>query len=415
MSFSPAGQGRGVRENRLFVGGNALVRLEGFSSATGPPGVRAGYSAELESVRAIAALFVFARHIAGRMVGPGAEEGPPGFFYSFAVGGQTGVTLFFVLSAFLLVPPFLEKRPISTRRFLARRFLRLWPLYFGAVLVATAWNAEGLGDFAKGFGYLVYAQSFSGFVTPLEPFSSVWWSLATEVQFYAALVVCAFLGARRFGPQVLGVLLVLYAVAYSIFVMTGFGVENFATSVALRVSLFGRGWSFLLGGLAAGLYVRHGAAWRRALAQLPWLARGGGDGLVLLVLGGMGLLLMKVETIGTWRAEIEWLPWHIPESALWAAFILGVLVLPLRSRSLLVSFPLERLGIISYSFYLWHLPVIVGVASLLGIDPSHPGTTPANVLVPAIALAFAVSWAVSELTYRWIERPLLLRKQHLAR
>jgi peptidoglycan/LPS O-acetylase OafA/YrhL len=106
---------------------------------------------------------------------------------------------------------------------------------------------------------------------------------------------------------------------------------------------------------------------------------------------------------------------HIPESALWAAFILGVLVLPLRSRSLLVSFPLERLGIISYSFYLWHLPVIVGVASLLGIDPSHPGTTPANVLVPAIALAFAVSWAVSELTYRWIERPLLLRKQHLAR
>ena len=133
-------------------------------------------------------------------------------------------------------------------------------------------------------------------------------------------------------------LLVLYAVAYSIFVMTGFGVENFATSVALRVSLFGRGWSFLLGGLAAGLYVRHGAAWRRALAPLPWLARGGGDGLVLLVLGAMGLLLMKVETIGTWRAEIEWLPWHIPESALWAAFILGVLVLPLVSRDVAGAF-----------------------------------------------------------------------------
>jgi len=39
---------------------------------------------------------------------------------------------------------------------------------------------------------------------------------------------------------------------------------------------------------------------------------------------------------------------------------------------------------------------------------------PATVLVPAIFLAFPVSWAVSAVTYRWIERPLLLGKQHLA-
>ena len=88
-----------------------------------PAGVRTAYSRELEVVRAIAALLVFSRHIAGRYVGIDLEQGPPGFFYSLALGGQTGVTLFFVLSAFLLAPPFFEKGRTSISRFFARRFL----------------------------------------------------------------------------------------------------------------------------------------------------------------------------------------------------------------------------------------------------------------------------------------------------
>ena len=391
------------------MGGSA-----GIIEPTGPPGVRKGYSAALESVRAIAALLVFARHIAGRLVATGADPGPPGFFESFAWGGQTGVTLFFVLSAFLLVPPFIAKAPASIPRFFARRFLRLWPIYLFAVFVATAWNAESLGDFGDGLIYLVYGQSHWSLITPLEPFSSVWWSLATEVQFYAVLGLCAFLGSRRFGRVVLGALLLFYAVAYAAFIATGFGIGDIGSSLSLRVSIFGRGWSFLLGGLAAWLYGRYGADWRARLEKVGWLGKGGGDALIMLTVVGIGLLLMKVETIGTWPAEIEWHAWHIPESALWAAFIIGLLVLPLRLRPFLVNRPLERLGILSYSFYLWHLPIIVAVGKGLGISSADPEIAEPALLVLAIALSFAGTFAASALTYRYIEKPFLLRKERLA-
>ncbi len=379
-----------------------------------PAGVRTAYSRELEAVRAIATLLVFARHIAGRYVGIDLEEGSPGFFYSFALGGQTGVTLFFVLSAFLLAPPFFAKGRVSTGRFFARRFLRLWPLYAVAIFVATAWNAEVWTDWGAGLAYLVYGQSFSSFVTPLEPFSSVWWSLSTEVQFYLVLSLCGFIGMHRFGSRILASFLIIYALSYLIFLRTGFGIVDFDSALSLRASLFGRGWSFLLGALAAFLYGRYGTAWRERLARIAWLKNGGGDLLVTLLLVGIGLMLMKVETIGTWPAELKWHAWHIPESALWSTFIIGLLVLPLRSRRMLVNRPLEALGIVSYSFYVWHLPIIVGVGSLVGVSSADPEAAAPGTLAFAIALAFAASFALSSLTYRFIERPFLLRKERLS-
>jgi len=379
-----------------------------------PTGVRGPYSRELECARAIAAMLVFARHVSGRMIGASPEEGPPGFLYSFAVGGQTGVTLFFVLSAFLLVPPFLESGGISIRRFFQRRFLRLWPIYAVAVFAAAVWNAGQPGVVRQSLAYLVYGQTFWGRVTPLEPFSSVWWSLATEVQFYIALGLCGLLGTRRTGRAVLTALLVGYAIAYGVFLVTGFGVSDLSPSLSLRVSLFGRGWSFLIGGAAAWLYGRFGQRWRRRLAEATWMRNGGGDMLLAVVVVAIGLLLMKVETIGTWHAEFVWHAWHLPESMLWAAFVLGLLVLPLRTRVLLVNEPLERLGTISYSLYLWHLPIIVGVATALGI---HPGGVvnmePVRLLV-GVLLATGLAVAVSSLTYRFIERPMLARKQRVA-
>ena len=147
---------------------------------------------------------------------------------------------------------------------------------------------------------------------------------------------------------------------------------------------------------------------------MGWLGKGGGDALIMLTVVGIGLLLMKVETIGTWPAEIEWHAWHIPESALWAAFIIGLLVLPLRFRALLVNRPLERLGILSYSFYLWHLPIIVAVGKGLGISSADREIAEPALLVLAIVLSFAGTFAASALTYRYIEKPFLLRKERLA-
>ena len=80
------------------------------SSATG---LRAGsvFHAELESLRGIAILLVVVYHLAGQPVWFGYPKWP--LAHPFIDAGHSGVTLFFVLSAFLLAMPFLRERGAS--------------------------------------------------------------------------------------------------------------------------------------------------------------------------------------------------------------------------------------------------------------------------------------------------------------
>ena len=64
------------------------------------------YLHQLESLRGVAILLVFLFHVYG--ITCGMVEQQPSFLLSFITGGNTGVTLFFVLSGFLLSLPWLE-------------------------------------------------------------------------------------------------------------------------------------------------------------------------------------------------------------------------------------------------------------------------------------------------------------------
>ena len=140
--------------------------------------------ATLDGLRGVAAVFVAMRHIA--------------FFKALNIhGGYMAVDLFFVLSGFVIAHAYERRfeRGLTAGRFLASRYLRLWPVYaLGAVLglIAAAAHALPGRDNLTGAEVLRTAP-FALAMLPgphikpmLYPVNSVAWSLALELLINAA-------------------------------------------------------------------------------------------------------------------------------------------------------------------------------------------------------------------------------------
>jgi peptidoglycan/LPS O-acetylase OafA/YrhL len=136
---------------------------------------RAEHLPALDGLRAVAVFVVISYHA-------GVMEGVP---------GDLGVTLFFVLSGFLitwlLAREFVATGSISIRSFYARRALRIFPAYYVFILFSLAvdtalGNRWSRGLIAVAFTYLVnYYNAFLGHPTTSIAHA---WSLAVEEQFY---------------------------------------------------------------------------------------------------------------------------------------------------------------------------------------------------------------------------------------
>jgi peptidoglycan/LPS O-acetylase OafA/YrhL len=110
--------------------------------------------------------------------------------------------------------------------------------------------------------------------------------------------------------------------------------------------------------------------------------------------------------------QTRWYVWHVPEGALWTAVVLFLLLAPLRLKALFSNPVLAWLGVLSYSIYILHQPLLLyGVR--LGRHP-FPGMTgwSASALL-WFAVMTVVCVGVASLTYRWIERPFLVRKARI--
>ena len=246
---------------------------------------------------------------------------------AFADAGHTGVTLFFVLSAFLLSQPFLEGarrgRAPSARRFWERRALRILPLYFLAVAVATVMTAEAPADLLRGLPYLIFLNSNEDWVRSLFPYSTAWWSLATEVQFYLVLPLAGWLAASRRGRWALAAAWRSAGPSYLAQVTQRLAASSIAGQLSLALSILGRGPVFLCGIGAAWLSGRFGDRIRTAAARPRWLRAGGADALLLALVLGLGSLLSQLSSLGFFVGEASWLEWHAYEALLWSAHPAG--------------------------------------------------------------------------------------------
>jgi peptidoglycan/LPS O-acetylase OafA/YrhL len=359
---------------------------------------------------------VFLFHANGFLGARHASDFHPSPIWAFVVAGQTGVSLFFVLSAFLLSLPFFEAisgntPAVSLRRFYTRRALRILPLYYAVVIVTTVASASTFDDLRRGVPYLFFLNSISLTMAQLPFVTGVWWSLGTEAQFYALLpLLGVMLGSRA--RRIAGAIgLAIYAGAYVSYVLGLWRMATWGQSFVLGASVFGRGPLFLYGIAAAGLFHARGPAMRGWMERRSWLRRGGADLGLLAVVGGLGWVLSAAIGGRGWYEGPRDIPWHLAEGAAWTAVVLLLLLAPLSARCLLVNRWMEGLGRISYSMYLLHLPLILLARALLGGSPQFTFSRPAGLL--GYVAVFSACVAASTLTYHLIERPFLVRKASL--
>ena len=161
--------------------------------STSSPAPRLRHAPHLDGLRAVAVGLVMVQHFAPKKAFVGSE----GVFPL----GTPGVDLFFVLSGFLITFILLQQRdsavPLADRwrTFFARRVLRLFPLYYGVLLLAVAFNYEDIRSFWPWmFGY---AGNFYFGITDSRSVLLPFWSLAVEEQFYLLWPAVIWLLPRR--------------------------------------------------------------------------------------------------------------------------------------------------------------------------------------------------------------------------
>lgn len=137
---------------------------------------------------------------------------------AFCNMGWAGVDLFFVLSGFLITGILYDSvnRPSFFRNFYARRFLRIFPLYYGSLLVLLLLSGPlGIGWHDSEFILLGYLQNVPPFRAAIPAtvyqYTGHFWSLAVEEQFYLVWPCLVFLIRDR--KKLIITALILAAVA----------------------------------------------------------------------------------------------------------------------------------------------------------------------------------------------------------
>lgn len=317
---------------------------------------------ELDGVRGLAILLVVNTHAA--------------FLYS-STGGMVGVTLFFVLSGFLITRLLLIERAakgtLNLPWFYARRAFRLLPalaVYLvGIAVLADLWRLDQLPTIEMTWPPALYLANYVQILGQDIYLHRHTWSLAVEEHFYLAWPVLVALGAtRRVRWLALSVLLLL-----SWRFVLGFGLDlDFWAYHGTDTNAYALG----LGCLIAVVHAQD-RLWRLP-AKTAELAFAMVLALSLLPLRGPGHMV----------AATIWVP---PVAAVLGALIIVGAVQD--GSPVFRNTWLRRAGLISYSLYLWHGAVLM----LPGLYESFPRR------------AFAVLISVMAATLSWvlIEGPLL--------
>ena len=318
-----------------------------------------------------------------------------------ARAGFLGVDVFFVLSGFLITGLLLDELAatgrISLTKFWARRARRLLPaaaLVTLVVLVASAlwlspYDQHTFGDSARAFS--LYGSNILFAARGLEYFGGEAardpllhsWSLSVEEQFYllfAPAMLLVGIWVRGRGADVLRRRTITLAVLASIVSFAGCLVLARRYPVIAFYALPARAWEFGLGALAM-------LASRRA-SRMP--------GTVLEVLSLAGLAAIVISAVMTApRTPAPGVLTLVPTLGTAALLFAGASARQtLVGRALSVG-PMQLVGRLSYSWYLWHWPALV---FLHARSPS-----PSLLLSVSVALLSLIPAAVA---YRLVESPI---------
>jgi peptidoglycan/LPS O-acetylase OafA/YrhL len=352
-----------------------------------------GFRPDIEGLRAVAVLAVVLFHAEVPGVG----------------GGFVGVDVFFVISGFLITG-LLWREANSTggvrlRRFYGARARRLLPasatvgvitLIGSALLLPPLQARTAIGDgiasglYVSNYRFLLQGVDYSAPAVAVSPFQH-YWSLGVEEQFYLvwpALIIGTAWLIRRLRRRTRAEAtssqrpyLVILALVAAVSFALSLAVGHWAAPFVAFFSLPTRAWQLALGGLVA----LTAGQWRRLPPRAAAIT--GWTGLALILLA-----CTRFSTDTFYPGVAALLP------TVGAVLVIGAgCATPAQGcgRVLALS-PMRAIGRISYSWYLWHWPVLVLAPLLIG----HPLGLGARLAAALLSGGLAV------LTLRFIENPL---------
>ncbi len=391
----------------------------------------------LDGVRGVAVLMVISFHL-NRVTGDNLwDKYTNPLASSFSTAGGTGVTLFFVLSGFLLFMPFAKALLFKTdwplmRVFYMRRVLRIIPAYYVSlfILILLASPEYLHPDHFKNL-FLFLAFFMDSARATFRQINGPYWTLAVEWQFYMLLPFIALGIAfvvsrvsttrRRFvavtaclvGIIICGLFIRywgLYFLEYPtqtflmprselniinffLFGITGKYTEDFAVGMFISLCF---------------IYAQHPSTDKKVVQQWkrlsPWLWIGG---LSILVFSFMWHY--KAGEAWSWPFISDWMMQNfnwLSEMLLAIGFGACIAAILYGSVGLKAMFewPMLRwVGLISFSLYIWHLPLLLLLQSR--VLPMFHGLNRFVTYGMFVYWAIAVIFPFAFLSYLIVERP----------
>jgi peptidoglycan/LPS O-acetylase OafA/YrhL len=375
--------------------------------------VRAGRFPLFDSLRAIAALSVLLFHAAFFEF-----VRSPNALRPYTVHLDVGVTVFFLISGFLLYRPFVAARlgheePPLARAYAWRRFLRVAPAYWLALIVIEIWvGAPEVFTLDHAPLYFGFAHIYDTQTLDIKAMPQAW-TLCVEVSFYVFLPLYAALLRRITGglrTELIGAaVLFCLGLAYKLWVftmgpVTDVSLLRFHLALPEYIDYFAIGMALTAISVAGA-----GGRLLDLVSRRPWIAWTAALLAFVLVSKGIGLS----GSVNDARTEAPYLARHYLY-----AFIALALLLPAvfgdpdegLIRRVLAWRPLLWIGLVSYGAYLYHFVVIEQLADE-GFRPIAADTTP-YLWFP---VALAGSLAIAAVSWYCFERPILSLKRLVPR
>jgi len=313
--------------------------------------------------------------------------------------GAFGVSIFFVLSGFLITYLLLEEQqeaPIRIRHFYLRRILRIWPLYYLVLVLGffviphldffqVPIYSSDMGDYVHRLLLFVGLAANVAFVyLPTVPFANVLWSVAVEEQFY--LFWPHVVRIRRY---LLWIMLLLLA-AYLAFKFFAGSVDRHFELLVIRT----RFSSMIIGGIGAYL-VFH----QKVVVQLLY-RRGVQVGLMVLFVC-MGLDWINYYSMTWMQDELI--------SLVVCGLILNIATNP-RTLFSLENAVFAYLGKLSYGLYVYHLfAVVIALKWLPTVLPIQHWSTWISYPLFLVTI-LGLTTVISHFSYRYFESYFLRKK-----
>lgn len=337
------------------------------------------YRPEIDGLRAIAVLFVIFYHLDALTIGVG-----------FA-----GVDIFFVISGYLIGGQIIQEKMSGTfsfRNFYARRARRILPALFVTILVSMAvgWMImlpEDYRYFLGGAATALLSVSNYWFAARIDYFNPLaatdplvhTWTLGVEEQFYLLVPLLIVVLWRFLRPHLF---LVLLSITFASFALS-IWLSHTSPQLAYYI-LPTRAWELLAGVLIAmketRLRTQVSENWQKGIAN---------SALFILIIG-----VLAIPSDANWPGSFAVVP--VLSTAVFLAFGSGRSL----AASLLSLRAMKAIGLVSYSAYLVHQPIL-GFLSYAEMPPST---------VAAKAMVFVATFLLAYASWRFIETPFRRRQ-----